>query len=370
MPIYKMSGKRDGLQQYRVRINYTDASGKPRQIDRTAYGKDAAKQLEAKLTAELKDHMPTSRSTVAELCADYLLAKQTDVRATTYDKTRRNLNLHIIPHLGSVRLENLTPNRLQEWKNKIWAMDLAIRTKQNLYKELSSLLNWAVKMERIPRNPLKNVGTFQDVYFQKPAEKLQYYTPEEYIRFSAAARDAQEWPYYVFFSIAFYTGMRKGEINALRWSDIDGNVIHVRRSVAQKLKGENKDMETPPKNKSSYRDLQIPLPLMDILADHKARQQSDERWSPEYRVCGGAAFLRDTSIENKNKAYQKAAGVPHIRIHDFRHTHASLLVNEGISIQEVSRRLGHSKVEITWNTYAHLYPREEERALAVLNRIV
>lgn len=370
MPIYKMDGKRDGLQQYRVRINYTDISGNPRQIDRIAYGKDAAKQLEAKLTAETKEQAPTLRCTVSDLCSDYLSAKQLDVRATTYDKIRRNLDLHILPHLGSVRLENLTPQRMQNWKNQIGTLDLTLRSKQNIYKELSALLNWAVKMERIPRNPLHSVGTFQDVYFEKPAETLHYYTPEEYLRFAAAARESQEWPYYVFFSIAFYTGMRKGEINALRWSDIDGDILHVRRSIAQKLKGENKDMETPPKNKSSYRDLQIPLPLMDILSEHKARQQADKRWTEEYRVCGGPVILRDTSIENKNKAYHTAAGLPHIRIHDFRHTHASLLVNEGISIQEIARRLGHSKVEITWNTYAHLYPREEERAVSILNRIV
>ena len=58
-----------------------------------------------------------------------------------------------------------------------------------------------------------------------------------------------------------------------------------------------------------------------------------------------------------------------IRIHDFRHTHASLLANEGINIQEIARRLGHSKIEITWNIYSHLYPREEERAVAVLDSI-
>jgi len=58
-----------------------------------------------------------------------------------------------------------------------------------------------------------------------------------------------------------------------------------------------------------------------------------------------------------------------IRVHDFRHSHASLLVNEGINIKEISRRLGHAKVEITWNTYSHLYTREEERATAVLNKV-
>ena len=80
--------------------------------------------------------------------------------------------------------------------------------------------------------------------------------------------------------------------------------------------------------------------------------------------------MRDSTLDNKNKMFAKAAGLKHIRIHDFRHSHASLLANEGINIQEIARRLGHSKIEMTWNTYAHLYPREEERAVKILNKIV
>lgn len=164
-----------------------------------------------------------------------------------------------------------------------------------------------------------------------------------------------------------YTGARKGEINALKWSDIDGNVLHIRRSLTQKLRGE--DVETSPKNRSSYRDLQIPAPLMIVLSEQRKLQAADSRFTEDFRVCGGVRALRDASIELRNTAYSKAAGLPHIRIHDFRHTHASLLANEGINIQEVARRLGHSNVETTWQTYAHLYPREEERAVRVLDRI-
>ncbi|MDR1003203.1 MAG: tyrosine-type recombinase/integrase [Oscillospiraceae bacterium] len=88
------------------------------------------------------------------------------------------------------------------------------------------------------------------------------------------------------------------------------------------------------------------------------------------KVCGGVKALRDTSIQKHNVKYSELAGVKTIRIHDFRHSHASLLSNEGINIQEVSRRLGHSNISMTWNTYSHLYPREEERAISILNKIV
>ncbi|MCH5182732.1 MAG: site-specific integrase [Oscillospiraceae bacterium] len=168
--------------------------------------------------------------------------------------------------------------------------------------------------------------------------------------------------------IAYYTGMRNGEINSLKWSDIEGDLINVRRSVSQKIKGVTVT-EIPPKNKKSYRLLQMPLPLIKVLDEHRARYQAVGKYSDDLRICGWNQCLSDTSIENRNTRFAKEAGLPHIRIHDFRHSHASLLANEGINIQEIARHLGHSKIEQTWNTYAHLYPREEERAVQILNRV-
>ena len=113
----------------------------------------------------------------------------------------------------------------------------------------------------------------------------------------------------------------------------------------------------------------MPTPLIDILAEHKKRQMTCRDFSEEWRICGGPVCLRDTTIEKRNQKFCEAAGLRHIRIHDFRHSHASLLANEGINIQEIARRLGHSKIETTWNTYSHLYPHEEERAIKILNPI-
>ena len=376
MPIYKMEGKKDGQQKYRVRINYVDRNGNNRQIDRVVYGNAQAKALEAKLQREHKDAAQSvQRMTVHALYTEYMEVKRHEVRETTLDKSRRNLEHHVIPQLGDIRIDRLTMPVLQHWKLSISGLGLAIKTRRNIYGEFRALLNYAVKMDYLPKNPLHSVGNFKDAYTDACRETLQYYTPDEFKRYIACARECaaaantiNDWGYYVFFCIAFYAGLRKGEINALKWSDIDGNLLHVRRSIAQKLRGE--DRETPPKNKSSYRTLQMPTPLIHILDEHKQRQAALRGFNDDWRVCGGIACLRDTSLSNKNKKFAQAAGLPCIRIHDFRHSHASLLANEGINIQEIARRLGHSKIEITWNTYAHLYPREEERAVQILDKIV
>ena len=372
MPIYKMDGKKDGLQKYRVRINYVDQSGKNRQIDRVAYGNPEAKALEAKLLRELREEKPSNRLTVEALYEEYIANKKMDVRETSLDKTMRNLQRYVIPQVGDVKINKLTVQTLQGWKQYMMDLKLAMSTRRNIFGEFRALLNYAVKMNYLPKNPLSSVGNFKDPYDVNKTDKLHYYTPEQFKKYIQIARknasNLTEWGYYVFFCIAFYTGARKGEINALRWTDIEGDILHIRRSIAQKLKGE--DRETPPKNKSSYRSLQMPDPLVKILKEHRQRQQSVEGFQEDFRVCGGIKCLRDTSISNANIRYAEQAGLEPIRIHDFRHSHASLLANEGINIQEIARRLGHSKIEITWNTYSHLYPREEERAIQILNKIV
>ena len=110
-------------------------------------------------------------------------------------------------------------------------------------------------------------------------------------------------------------------------------------------------------------------PLQLHIPRVKERWEKQDGFTDDYRICGGTHPLRDSTLSKMNAKFAKTAGVKQIRIHDFRHSHATLLANEGINIQEIARRLGHSDVTMTWNTYSHLYPREEERAVKILNKI-
>lgn len=376
MPIYKMQGKKDGKQKYRVRINYQDGNGKAKQIDRVVYGSDEAKLLEMQLAQSIKEETPSKSMSVQELFDEYMLVKKHEVRESSLDKSRRVLKYHVLPDMGDKKIHKLSLQILQTWKLDMEKKDLALTTKKNAYGEFRALLNYAVKMEYIPKNPLVKVGNFKSTI--EPKKEMDFYTADEFIEYIAVAKECaqkaedsnniNEWHYYVFFAIAFYTGLRKGEIHGLQWSDIKDGYLSVNRSVAQKLKGG--DRETPPKNRSSIRTLQLPAPLISILAEHKDRCKKIDGFDDTYKICGGIKPLRDNTIQNRNKQYAELAGIKTIRIHDFRHSHASLLANEGINIQEIARRLGHSKIEITWGTYSHLYPREEERAIQILDKIV
>ncbi len=296
------------------------------------------------------------------------------MRETTLDRLCSNVENHILPYLGNYSLSDIDARAIANWKSEMNQKGLTVSYCRRIFGSLNALLNYAVKLKYIPENPTKSIENFRDPNFTASDEKLHYYTAEQFRQYIDAADQAVEDYYtrsiYVFFVVAYYTGLRKGEIHALRWNDIDGNCLHVRRSITQKIKGKQ-ILETAPKNRASVRALQMPRPLQDVLAQYKALQQLrfGRKWRPDFRVILGDRCVSDTALANYNKKWAAAAGLPAIRIHDFRHSHASLLANEGINIQEIARRLGHSNVQITWRTYSHLYPREEERAVGVLDRV-
>lgn len=381
MPIYKMKGKKDGLQKYRVRINYTDREGKSRQLDRVAYGKEDAKSLERQLCRELETE-PIKKITLQQLYDEYIKVKKHEVRETTLEKSKQMLSGYVLPALKNYKLEKINMKVLQDWKTKIEehttndGKALSIGYKKKIFATFKAMFNYAVKMKYMPENLLITLGNFKDPYATK--KEIEFYTADEFLKFKKvsyqlALDDEQqtgsisEWNFYMFFNIAFYTGMRKGEIYALKWSDIRNDTIYISRSITQKLKGE--DRETPPKNDRSYRSIKIPVPLKKVLNEHYARYKQISGFNDDWRICGGIRCIRDTTLSNRNKKYAEAAELKKIRIHDFRHSHASLLAFARVNIQEISRRLGHANIEITWNTYSHLYPKEKEIALDVLNKV-
>lgn len=364
MPIYKQKGKnKDGLNKYMVRINYTE-NGKYKTITRTAYGREAAKNLEALL---LHSEKHNDSITISELIDLYKEYKKHEVRESTLKKSMQILNKYVRPL--DLKLSALNAQTLAEWKNDVNSTDISFTMKKNVYGAFRGLLNWAVTMEYMGKNPLIKIGNFRNAYQEK--SKIDFYAPEEFKKFirevKAISDEKGMNDYYVFFGIAYFTGLRKGEIHALRWSDYHDGKFFVTKSISQKLG--NGDRETPPKNMSSNRAVEVPIPLQEILSEHLAICQHFKGFKVSFHICGGVKPLRDTSIENVNRKASKRARIKHIRIHDFRHSHASFLANNGINILEISRRLGHANITQTLNTYSHFYPAEEEKATSILNQI-
>ena len=379
MPIYKVQNeKKDGMQKYNVRINYTDDSGKPRSFTRAAYGKQEAEKMERDLTREIETQKGKiqRKITIQQLYEEYEQNKRLEIKESTITRNELDYRLYISPTFNNHLLESITVQKLQRWKLDIAGKDLALNSKKNIYSVFRAMLNHAVKLGYMQSNPIYRIGNFKDN--QSVKKDITIYTAEQFTTYIKAIKQFAlekqfkhntlvEWHYYVYFNILFYTGLRSGEAIALKWSDITGTSLSVKRSMYQRLK--TGDIETLPKNKTSIRSLQIPLPLMKVLEEHKKRQEQLNNFSEDFRICGGEKCIRYCTVFAKNKLYAKLSEQKKIRIHDFRHSHASLLANAGINIQEVARRLGHARVEETWNTYSHMYPQEEVRALEVLNKV-
>ena len=317
--------------------------------------------------------MPTKTMTVQELFDEFIEAKTYEIRKVSVSKIIRFFKNHILTNFSNYRIDKITVRDVQNWKISIERKNLSLSTKKTAFIYFNAMINYAIKMEYLQKNPLEKIGNFKNTLGFK--REMNFYTPQEFKEFITSAKetatekenlnnDLSEWNYYVFFNIAFYTGLRKGEIHALKWSDIEGEYLSVSRSLYQKLK--DGDIETPPKNPTSCRTLQMPIPLITILDEHKKLQERLHNFTDDFRICNN---VRDTSLQRKKKLYSEQANVKTIRIHDFRHSHASVLANNNINIQEVARRLGHSRIEITLNRYCHLYPKEEEKAVSVLNSL-
>lgn len=165
MPIYKVDGiKKDGLQKYNVRVNYISDDGKAKQLTRTAYGSEEAKDLERKLTAEIKANGENSVKTltVQQLFDKYMDSMKFEVRESTQDKNKRNFRLYVQPLMANVRLDKITVSMLQDWKQSIEGKGLALKTRKHAYSIFRQTLNFAVKMEYLERNPLLKLGNFKD----------------------------------------------------------------------------------------------------------------------------------------------------------------------------------------------------------------
>ena len=163
MPIYK-AGKtnKEGLQKYYVRINYISDYGTKKQLTRSVYGIETAKDLERRLENEIKiqQEMPVRKITVKQLYDEYISVKKYEVREITLYRSDKMLKRYILPILENVRIDKLSTQILLNWKISMEERELALTTKKNVYTELRTMLNYAVRMEYIPKHQLSKVREF------------------------------------------------------------------------------------------------------------------------------------------------------------------------------------------------------------------
>lgn len=225
-----------------------------------------------------------------------------------------------------------------------------------LRQYLNSILNYADKYYNI-ENKLKKVDNFRNVELKK---EMLFWTPDEFNKFIQCVEPEDFKPY---FYALYYTGARKGELLATTWKDWDltKHTLNINKTVTKKVYGSTY-LITVPKNQSSIRTITLPDFLVKIMEDYKKGREDYKFVFKENKP------LADSTIERIQISACKKSEVKKIRIHDFRHSHASLLLANGASVVAVAKRLGHSNIEQTLNTYAHMLPKEDEMLINILQK--
>lgn len=340
------------------------SSGKPMQqwISIKGTKKDAEKRL-----AELLHQMDTGnytkpgKVTVGEYLERWLNDSQPNLSPRGFERYKGIVKQHLIPALGSMKLTQLRPEQLQKHYTAKQEEGLSPRTVRYHHAVLHVALKTAVQWGLIPRNPADAV-TIPRIR----RTEMQTWGEHEIVQFIEAAKGSR---YYVLVYTALFTGMRRSELLGLKWGDVDLMMgqIYVSRGLHHLKNGSYVFTET--KSAKSRRTIALPPTVTLLLKEHL------EQWKLEGIVHGVPSKdddlvfctqegkpLRPNTVTRAWTILAKKAGLKVIRLHDARHTHASIMLKQGIHPKIVQERLGHSSIQMTLDTYSHVAPGLQEAA--------
>ena len=352
MPVYKDNNKKGS---WFVSCYYKDYLGhKKQKVKRGFTTKKEAQSWER----DFLEHYSNQPTILFKTLVDvYLEDYKAKYKLSSYYIKEKNIHSHILPYFGETKINNITPNMIREWLNNLQAKQgdtLSTETKNGILLIFSAILYYACKYYGLSLNPCKNVDTLKD---DTKKEKV-FLTLEQYKAFRSNITDIRDL---VIFDLLFYAGLRRGELMALTFGDIDmdGQLLHINKTKGYAA---GKYLTTAPKTKTSNRVVTLPGFLIDEIKEYKEHCLDTD-------ATASLLNIRQLSIENKKDKYLKLAGLPHMRIHDFRHSHVALLVELGENPLLIANRLGHSDIKMTLNTYAHLYPNKQKELAQKLENL-
>jgi integrase len=358
-----------GKQSWQIKFDVGTTKGKRQTRYATVRGtyKDAQKELTRLLTAADTGTLPDpSRQTVAEYLGAWL-DSAVDQSPKTLERYRELAERQIFPHLGDMPLQRLRPEHLSAWHSELLNGGLSARTVGHAHRVLGVALKRAVENGTLARN----VASVR----KPPAveeQEIEMLTPEQV---SSVLEALAGHTLYPIVSLALATGMRRGELLSLQWSDVDLDraVLRVERSVEETKVGLR---VKPPKTKRGRRNISLPPETVTMLREHRKRQI-------ELRLAfgqGGQPALVFSTIEGEllspngvSRSWRqtcKTRGLPLVPFHSIRHAHASALIRAGVDILTISRRLGHSSASMTLDVYGHLIEGSDAAAAAVLASVL
>jgi len=310
--------------------------------------KSRAEAINKMRLAAVRKDQPKKAMTVEQYASDWLRAKSLRVRPATHLGIKRKIGT-IISHVGKFKIEAVNKGTVQQLRDKL---DPAKPTESN--QTVSLLIS-------ICKHAKSNGYNIQDISgFEQLAKKelpLEVFSSAEIKRLIAT-----DGPGQLICLIASGTGMRVGEITALKWSDFRADCRHV--TIARNYSGSTKDFIGPPKTKNGYRTIALPEYLAKQVKEAYKTATSEWVFASPRKPLGVSSQM---TIQRRYQAQCRLANVRHRRFHTFRHTHASELLQAGVPLAEVARRLGDTITTVV-NTYSH-WIRPDDRTPQVIDRL-
>lgn len=296
------------------------------------------------------DFVAPSSMATGEWLLHYLKTyKRPTLKPTTYQ--RYVFTAMRTAPIAAIPIQKLNPDAVQAFYNELGA-----NAAKKMHVLLHSAFQKAKDLDMIRKNPIELVAPPKAT-----RKEIEIYTPAELRRILSTIQDDKHFSrFYPIVLVAMHTGMRKGEVLGLRWCDVDleGRTLFIRQQVQALAKGEI--IIDTPKTKAGKRKISIPQTVNTYLQG--MRSAFPKNLKPEQLVFRSRLLtpIRPDAISRVWKRIQEAAGVPYRTFHCLRHTHATLLLANGIPIIEVSRRLGHANVTQTLDTYGHAIPNYDQ----------
>ena len=329
-----------------ARFYYTDWKGVRKQKKKRGFEKkkDAqAYETDFIAKAEQKPEM-TLRALSEEFLTDYKVRRS----ANSYKLAETNSRLHILPDLGDLSLEDITPLTIRTWQNKLKESGKASGTISSINTTLKTMFSFAVRFYGLTPNPFDKVEPLK-----QPEPKKEFIEHPTWLKLYAVMTNKHDR---AIFSLMYWSGMRVGEVQGLSLKDInfDTNTVNINKQYSS----DRKEI-TELKTKGSRRVITIPDLCMDVVKDYITSYLEPPMYPFAIKTARG--------LNEKLERYCAKAEIDRISVHVLRHSHASLLIKEGAAVNLISERLGHTTPSVTLRVYAHVYENQDSELAGKLN---
>lgn len=366
----------DGKKQYYIRTYVNDENGNKKQITRHNkewLGRDGyweAKQEENRLrNAKIQNKIIS----FWELCNCYLEEQKQINKESTYYTYYKLINRWVIPFFPNEQTNEISTDDCLKYRKIICDKSLSLAMKNKCHIIVSSILGYGVKFGYVEKNFEQLLGPFKEKNEKVDNSSLRYITYEQFKIFIKGVDDIM-WK--TFFTFLFYTGMRKGEVQALSWEDIDfkNKQIIVTKNLTTKT------FDSPYKITNTKTKENRKIDMSDYLVKQLKLYYKKQSTKPDFKiddfVFGGKSPLSRTTIDRYKHLYFSKVDFNEITIHEFRHSHVSLIINEAVKqnldmlgiFVMLSERMGHT-IEVMQQTYMHLFPNIQNKVINILDNL-